>query len=204
MKAHFHFSSVSEQAISEKINSLDKRKPTTYNNIPTKILVENCDIISPVITELFNNSKEKSEFPNVMKLADITPAHKKEERTMKNNYRPVSILSSTSKVFEKSMYDQIYFYIDKYLSPYLCGFRKGYSTQHCLTVMLEQCKKALYSGNLAAALLTDLSKAFDCINHELLIAKLEAYGFDHESLAYVYSYLSNRLQRTKINGCFSS
>ena len=100
------------------------------------------------------------------------------------------------------MYNQIYGYIDKYLSPYLCGFRKGFSTQHCLTVMLERWKKALDNSNLAAALLTNLSKAFDCIDHELLIAKLEAYGFDHDSLTYVYSYLSNRKQRTQINGYF--
>ena len=101
------------------------------------------------------------------------------------------------------MYDQIYIYIDKYLSPYLCGFRRGFSTQHCLTVMLERWKKAMDKGNLAGALLTDLSKAFDCINHELLIAKLEAYGFDHASLTYIYSSLSGRKQRTKINGSFS-
>ena len=102
------------------------------------------------------------------------------------------------------MYDEIYTYIDKYLSPYLCGFRKGFSTQHCLTVMLERWKKAMDKGQLAGALLTDLSKAFDCINHELLIAKLEAYGFDHESLTYIYSYLSDRKQRTKVNGSFSA
>ena len=64
------------------------------------------------------------------------------------------------------MYDQITVYINKYLSPYLCGFRKGFSTQHCLTVMLERSKKALDNGNMAEALLTDLSNAFDCLNHE--------------------------------------
>ena len=102
------------------------------------------------------------------------------------------------------MYDQIYAYIDNYLSPYLCGFRKGFSTQHCLTVMLECWKKAIDKGKLAGALLTDLSKAFDCINYELLIAKLEAYGFDHKFLTYIYSYSSNRKQRIKVNGSSST
>ena len=74
-------------------------------NIPAKILVEDCDIISPFITEIFNESKSKADFPNPMKLADITPAHKKEERTIKNNYRPVSILSSISKIFKRIMYN---------------------------------------------------------------------------------------------------
>ena len=101
------------------------------------------------------------------------------------------------------MFNQISLYIDKYLSPFLCGFRKGYSTQHCLTAMLDSWKKAMDSGNLAGALLTDLSKAFDCLNHKLLIAKLEAYGFDQSSLNYIFSYLSNRKQRTKVNNPFS-
>ena len=69
--------------------------------------------------------------------------------------------------------------MNKLLSPYLCGFRKGYSTEHCLIVMLEKWKKALDKTNYAGALLTDLSKAFDSINLELPVAKLEAYGFNH-------------------------
>ena len=91
---------------------------------------------------MYNEAKSKADFPSSLKLADITPAHKKDERTIKNNYRPVSILPSISKIFERNMYDQIYAYIDNHLSPYLCGFRKGFSTQHCLTVMLERWKKS--------------------------------------------------------------
>ena len=70
--------------------------------------------------------------------------------------------------------------------------------------MLERWKKALDNGKIAGALLTDLSKAFDCLNHELIIAKLEAYGFDHGSLTYILSYLTDRKQRTKVNTSFSS
>ena len=101
------------------------------------------------------------------------------------------------------MHDQIYSYVDKYLSPYLFGFRKGYSTQHCLMVMLDKWHKAIDQGKFARALLTDLSKAFDCLNHELLIAKLEAYGFENGALSYIHSYLSDRKQRTKVNASYS-
>ena len=94
--------------------------------------------------------------------------------------------------------------METYLSQYLCGFRKGYVTQHCLIVMLEKWRKALDERDAAGALLTDLSKVFDCLNHKLLIGKLEAYGFDRSSLDYIYSYLSNRKQRTKVNHSFSS
>ena len=89
------------------------------------------------------------------------------------------------------------------MSPFLFGFRKGFSTEYCLIVMLEKWKMAIDQGKFAGAMLTDLSKAFDCLNHELLIAKLEAYGFDKESLTYVYSYLSARKHRTKINNSLS-
>ena len=145
---------------------------------------------------MYNNSNRNSNFPNSLKLADVTPVHKKEERTMKDKYRPVSILPPISKIFERNMFDQMSSYIDKYLSPFLCGLRKGFSTQH-------RWKKAIDSGKLAGALLTDLSNAFDCLNHELLIAKLEAYGFDQLSLTYIYSYLSDRKQSTKVNNSFS-
>ena len=200
----FSFLPVDESVRCDKIDSLDERKPTTYNNIPTRILVNNKDIISPFITEMYNVSNRKSNFPNSLKLADVTPAHKKDERIIKDNYRNVSILPPVSKIYERDIFDQISVYIDKHLSPFLCGFRKGYSTQHCLTVMLDKWNKAMDSGKHAGALLTDLSKAFDCLNHELPIAKLEVYGVGQSSLSYIYSYLSDRKQRTKVNNSYSS
>ena len=203
VETKFHFDEINEAGIKDNINSFDK-KNHHLNNIPTRLLVENNDIISPFSTDICNESISNVDFADSLKLADITPAHKKEERTKKDNYRLASILPSISKIFERNMYDQISLYINKYLSPYLCGFRKGFNTQHCLTGMLERWKKELDNGKIAGALLTDLSKAFDCINHELIIAKLEAYGFDHGSLTYILSYLSDRKQRTKVNTSFSS
>ena len=91
------------------------------------------------------------------------------------------------------------------LSPYLCGFRKGFSTQYSLMVMFEKWKRALDNKGIAGELLTDLSKAFDCINHELLIAKMDANGFDHESLTRILSYLSDRKRsRTEVNNKLSN
>ena len=102
------------------------------------------------------------------------------------------------------MHDQIQNYIEKYLSPYLCGFRKGFGTQHCLAVMIEQWRKAIDLKEYAGGVLTDLSKAFDCLNHDLLIAKLAAYVFDEKSLHFIYSYLSKRKQKTRVNNSFST
>ena len=100
------------------------------------------------------------------------------------------------------MFNQIEFFMEKNFSQYLCGFRKGYNSQYCLLYMLERWKRELDKHNVAGGLLTDLSKAFDSINHELMIAKLEAYGFDHDSLTTILSYLSNRKHRTNVNNSY--
>ena len=164
------------------------------------MLIVTNNISSCYLTNIYNESKEEQIFPDSLKLADVTPIHKRDNKTTKENYRPVSLLLVVSRLFERDMYNQIINYIDKFLSPYLFGFRKGHSTEQCLSVMLERWKRALYVG----AVLTDLSKAFDCLNHQLLIAKLEAYGFDRKSLTFIFNYLPNPLQRTKIKSSCST
>ena len=94
--------------------------------------------------------------------------------------------------------------MEKFLSPVLCGYRKGYNTQRALITLMEKMKESLDNNGLVAAVLMDLTKAFDTINHELLIAKLHAYGFDMDALEIICSYLKNRLQSTKVNVTFSS
>ena len=138
-----------------------------------------------------------------MKHADIVPIYKKNNKCKKENYRRVSVLSSLSKIYEKLMYNQLYEYFDNILLPSQCGFRKGYSAQHCLLVMIEKFKEAIDRGYEFSALLTDLSKAFDCINNPLLIAKLYNYGVSPLSINLIFTYLNNRSHRTKINNCFS-
>ena len=107
------------------------------------------------------------------------------------------------KIYERCLYDQMYKYFNHILSKWQCGFRKGFSTQHCLLVVTEKWRKCLHKGGISGAILADLSKASDCILHDLLIAKLAAYGFDYQSLRIMESFLSNRQQRTKINNAFS-
>ena len=204
IKDTFTFSMTNVDEIMTEINNLNINKPTTFNNIPAKLIVETNDICSPFICRIFNDSIINCTFPDSLKMADVTPVHKKDETTIKDNYRPISILPCISKIFERLMHLQISRYMDFYLSEYLCGFRKGYSTQHCLILMLEKWRKALDNHNHAGALLSDLSKAFDCLNHGLLIAKLDAYGFNYSSLALIFNYLSDRKQRTKVNNSFST
>ena len=138
-------------------------------------------------------------------MADITPLHKKDSKNEKNNHRPVSILSNISKVYERIMFKQMSeFFESSFFSKYQCRFRKGFGAQHCLVSMLEKWKSATDNKKLFGALLTDFSKAFYCLSHELLIAKLNAYGFNMSALRFVHSYLKNCMQKAKINSEYSS
>ena len=137
-------------------------------------------------------------------MAYVTPLHKKGKKDLQENYRPVSILPIFFKVFERRMFAKMSHFFDNILSKQQCGFRKGYSTQQCLLAVLEKWKQAVESGQMFGALLTDLSKAFDCLDHELLIAKLNVYGFSLPALKLVHDYLSKRKQKTKVNRTYSS
>ena len=141
---------------------------------------------------------------NNLKVADITPIFKKGDSTLEKNYRPVSILPVVSKIFELIMQKQISNYIEKHLSPHLCGYRKGFNAQPAILSLIENWKESLDKKGYAGGILMDLTKAFDTINHQLLIAKLYAYGFDRNALALILNYLSDRWQRTKINSSFST
>ena len=129
-----------------------------------------------------------------LKWADVKPAHKKGSRTDKENYRPVSILPNVSKIYERCLFKQLTNYFEDLFSKYQCGFRKGFSVANCLLPIIEKCRESLDQGGAYGALLTDLSKAFDCLPHDLMIAKLHAYGLDTKSLRFMHSYLTNRKQ----------
>ena len=109
-----------------------------------------------------------------------------------------------SKAFEKIIYKQINTYMEDKLSKCLTGFRKSHGTQHVLVTMLEKWKKAVDNEEYVSALFLDLSKAFGTINHDLLLAKLKAYGFSSNTLKLMHSYLNNKKQQVQINNKFSS
>ena len=114
-------------------------------------------------------------FPEPAKIANVRPIYEKDKRREENkNYRPVSVLSSFSKVYQKSSQEYISPFVDKFLSEFISGYRGAYSTNHVLLRFIEQWKSALDNKNMVGAVLMDLSKAFDCIPHNLLIAKLYA------------------------------
>ena len=203
IEKRFEFKDTTDEKIFKKINSLDAKKACMKGDIPVKLLHGTNDIICKHLANTYNNAKYSEQFPNSLKTADVTPLPKDEERDNKKIYRPVSLIPTLSKIFENDMNEQISNYVDKFLSPYLFGYRRGHSTQQCLMTMIEMWRKALDEQKIAGAVLTDLSKAFDCLSHDLLIAKLHAYGFEKSALNFIYDYLTERTQRTKVDGEYS-
>ena len=200
----FKFSIVEKRKVLNEIVNLDASKSCQDTDVPTKVIKEDADIFSNFIHPAINASINKNEFPSFLKLADVIPVFKKGSKNSKHNYRPISILKNISKVYERVMFKQIGDFMENFFSKFQCGFRKGYSTQQCLIALIEKWKSATDKGKSFRALLTDLSKVFDCLPHELLIAKLHPYGFSLAALRLFCSYLSNRKQRTKINESYSS
>ncbi len=133
-------------------------------------------------------------FPASLKRAEITAIHKKNDTMLKENYRPVSVLPALSKVVEGVFVDQLseHFQQQQHLSPCVSGFRKGSDCQGVLIHFSESVKHHLDNGEVADALLIDLSKVFDCFPHDLLVCKMYAYGLSEASFKLIASYLKDR------------
>ena len=118
---------------------------------------------------------DSSTFPAALKLVHITLAFKKGFKNSREKYRPISVLPKVSKIYERYMYKQMSDYLGNFFSKFQCGFRQGISAQQYLLAMIRKWKKCVVKGKTFGALLTDLSKAFDCLPHDLIIVKLNAY-----------------------------
>ena len=142
----FSFNFISHCDIVKELNKVKSKKASQKTDIPIKIVKENVDIIFHFLHHSFNNSLSCSTFPTGMKYADVTPIHKKDDKSDKTNYRPISIFPNLSKVYERLMYYQISPYFDSVFSKFQCEFRKGFNAQHCLLTMVGKGCKPLDEG----------------------------------------------------------
>ena len=191
----FSFRKVTKYEISSEIKKLNRKKATLSNDILTKIIQQFSEFFTDFLYNNFNSCLESGLFPDELKLAEVVPVYKKNDKKDKRNYRPISTVSNISKIIERCIQTQLNEYSANFLSKIQCGFRKGFSTQHCLLVMIEKFRKIRDEEGVFATILTDLSKAFDCIPHQLFIAKLSAYGFDMKSIASISAELKNQKQK---------
>ena len=133
------------------------------------------------------------------KTALVIPIYKKGDRGEIKNHRPVSLLNGFSKIYERFIHDSLSNFTNKVLSKFVLGYRKSYSSNHDILKLIEEWKKSLDNKNIIGAVLMDLSKAFDCIPHDLLAAKRHVYGLSMDATTSNYSYLKRRKLGVKIN-----
>ena len=184
--------------------NLDIKKASVIDTIPPKLVTLSADFLTPLLTKAINTSIAQNVFPEIAKTASMIPLDKgKPNKNEMSNFRAVSVLNTFSKIYERVIKDQIVRGMEKYFSPFLSAYRKNYSSQNILISLTEEWRKKLDKNFVAGAVLTDLSKAFDCIPHDLIIAKLSAYNFSDEALSQIYSYLTNRRQCVRINNIHS-
>ena len=145
-------------------------------------------------------------FPSVLKTAKVVPVSKKDSKLNYSNYRSISLLSNIEKILEKLMYKRLYAFLDynNIIYDLQFGFRQQYSTSHALINITENIRKALDDGNIGCGVFVDLQKAFDTVDHQILLAKLNHYGIRGVSNDWFKSYLSNCNQYVSINGYESS
>ena len=182
------------------IKNLDLTKATGSDQIPPKLLKPIAPFLCHHVKDIFNQCVDLSEFPKQAKNADVVPLYKKGDNLMMKNYRPVSILPCLSKILERTMLLQLNLFLDQILDPRVSAYRTGYSCQYALLRLIEDYKRALDDKKQVASTLMDLSKAFDCLSHPLIVAKLYSYGLSVKGCCLIWSYLTNRSQRVKLAG----
>ena len=205
-KNSLFMSPATPEEIANVITTLINKKAIRSKDIDTYFIKISGVIIAPILSKLFNRCLLEDEFPKFLKIAEVIPIFKKEIVTNLSNYRPISLLSQFDKIFEKIIYDKIIYFIEKYnlLSDHQFGFGQNSSTIHAVTYIYDNLIKNVDKGFYSCCIFLDLSKAFDTVDHHILLCRLQNYlGIRGKSLNLIKSYLTNRRQYTKISNHFS-
>ena len=197
----FMFQITNEETIIKAINSLKPKCSYGIDRISNKLLKFLKYELARPLSQIMNQCFTSKTFPDQLKIARVTPLFKKGRNDLMENYRPVSVLPSVSKVFERVMYNQIYDYFLRaklfYTSQY--GFRKDHSTEFAILEVVDRVIKDMDNNKLPLNIYLDLSKAFDTLDHEILLYKLSYYGLGDEAVEILKSYLHNRRQYVEYN-----
>ena len=198
----FTFHPVTEKDVDDAINNLKSKKSSGVDGVTSYLVKSIKNKISPLLTFLINKSIHSGVFPKKLKIAKVIALHKKGEKSLFSNYRPISLLPCFSKVFERILHDQIYsfFEINKLFSETQFGYRKKHSTDHAAITLFEKIINRLDKGFHSYVIFMDLSKAFDTIDHRTLIRKLCKYNFSHSAMNLITSYLTDRNQFVHYRG----
>ena len=194
----FELAYASAKDINQIIKSLNINKAKVPDGISAKFIKISADYIDCHIADIINKDISNNKFSENAKTATVRPIFEKEDRTEIKNYRPVSLLNIFTKIYERFLHENLTNYVDTFLSKFISAYRKSFSSNHVLIRLIESWKKSLDQKKFVGIVLMDLSKAFDSIPHDLIIAKMPAYGVSKNSLVFLYSYLKRRKQNVRI------
>lgn len=202
---HFTFGEVTFNEVRDIINNIENKNSRDCYGMTVKVLKSIKNVIIEPLTKLINLSFKHSIFPNALKKAVVIPIFKKGAADDLSNYRPISLLPIISKVIEKCIANKItsFFEVNHLFSDHQFGFRKNRGTVRGALDLLSKIMDAYQRLEYGSVLFCDLSKAFDCVSHNLLISKLKLYKFDTKSVKLIESYLEDRKQTVKVNGVSS-
>ena len=201
----FTFSYTNSEKTLKIIEKLKPKASSGPDGQSSKLLKAISNVLAPILSVIINQSLYTGIFPDKLKIAKVLPLFKKGDAWLMENYRPISLLSTLSKVFERVVFEQLYEYLNSndllYQSQY--GFRKDHSTELASIELIDLICKEMDKGDTPISIFLDLSKAFDMLNHDILLTKLKHYGIAGTPLAWFKSYLTNRAQYVEINGTCS-
>ena len=204
--SEFQFHQIDIEMVENTIQNLNSTKSTGYDGLSIDLIKQIGHIIAEPLSFIINCSLALSIFPEKLKIAKIIPIYKKGDKHQIENYRPISILPVISKVFEKVAYNQLfeYFSQNKLLFDSQYGFRKFHSTEHAVLELLEKLILNIDKGQMPVAVFLDLSKAFNTLDHQILLHKLKYYGIQESALNWIHSYLYNRSQYVEVDSRIKS
>ena len=202
----FHLCETSVPEIKYLMNKINPKKSTGSDDLPGIFTNISAPIVAETLSKLFNLSIRNGEYPDALKIAKVIPIYKKGEHTDINNYRPISILTHLNKIFETIICSQMKSFLDKHniFYKYQYGFREKHSTDQALIEIVDGIKLSIDTSKLAGGIFVDLTKAFDTVNHKILLEKLRHLGVRGIPNKLLESYLTNRYQYVQINDNKSS
>ena len=205
LPSKFKFSNVTEDFVLKLLKDMNIDKAAGIDNLFGKYLKDGANILAKPISKICNLSIKYSIFSTDCQVAKLKPLHKKGSTALPTNYWPISLLALISKIIEKVIHDQTQAFLDenKILYRFQSGFKKHFSTDSCLSYLNNKIATGLESGLCTGMILIDLQKAFDAINYEILINKMEYLGFSKDVILWFKSYLSNRKIKVNLNNPFS-
>ena len=196
----FQFVNIGESFVLDQLKNIQTSKSCGPDGIPPKLLKTAAPVISSHLAYLFNLSLNSGIIPDEWKMARVTPIHKGGDTSETNNYRPISVIPIVMKVFERAIHQQLSDYLTEHslLAPQQSGFRKDHSTDTVLAYLTDYMYKQMDHGQLIGMVFLDFRKAFDSVDHDLLLQKLARYGVQDRELKWFKNYLSGRQQKTVI------